>query len=279
MFQATFFHHAGEGSPVTRSSVMRALVSGILLVFLMSLAACNSGQPAAEAEDAPPTPKALLAGMKINEQTPNILYTYMDENRSFVTVESADEVPDPFRNDVVVVDLSLPPERRLASTQVVVADLNNKDDEGYFNLRIEGRAPFEESLRLKREWRLSPTRKPMPSIDTLGQAAQIVPPDDESDTVILYSASWCSYCKRARKWLTDNKVPFIERDIEADEQAARELQAKCHMAKATCNGVPVIDWKGRLVQGFDAKFVGSLLKEDQEKAAKADSEESKQPKP
>jgi glutaredoxin len=37
-------------------------------------------------------------------------------------------------------------------------------------------------------------------------------------SVTLYSASWCSYCKHLRRYLTENNVQFKEYDVETSEQ-------------------------------------------------------------
>lgn len=244
------------------------------------LSACERGAPPV-APSAEEQGTQLLDSMKINEETPQILYTYMNDRREFVTVESAGDVPDPFRNDVIVVNLALPPEQRQAATQVVVADLNDKTEEGFFPLRLETRATFEGALRLKREWRLNPTRKPMPQVRSLPQAARILPPDqmEDDDRIVLYSASWCSYCRKTRQWLEQQGIAFVERDIENDEHAARTLQAKCMMAKIACNGVPVIDWRGRLIQGYDLKTLGRLLGQEAEAGKETKSRQETPPKP
>lgn len=31
--------------------------------------------------------------------------------------------------------------------------------------------------------------------------------------VVIYSASWCNFCKATRKYLEDNNIPYIDRDI------------------------------------------------------------------
>lgn len=37
--------------------------------------------------------------------------------------------------------------------------------------------------------------------------------------VELYGTSWCGYCKMAKKFFNDKKIPFIEYDIENDRDA------------------------------------------------------------
>jgi mycoredoxin len=37
--------------------------------------------------------------------------------------------------------------------------------------------------------------------------------------IVMYSKSWCPDCRRARKVITESKVPFIELDVTNDEKA------------------------------------------------------------
>lgn len=37
--------------------------------------------------------------------------------------------------------------------------------------------------------------------------------------VELYGTSWCGYCKMAKKFFNERKIPFVEYDIEKDQNA------------------------------------------------------------
>lgn len=37
-------------------------------------------------------------------------------------------------------------------------------------------------------------------------------------TIVMYSTSWCPDCKRAKKFLDKNKVPYLDIDVDDDEQ-------------------------------------------------------------
>ncbi len=232
--------------------------------------ACSS-EPATDTPDKIKTQKDALSisDWRIDENTANILYTYMDEKQAFQTVEQADAVPDPFRNDVIVVDLSRPPEERRSTTKVVVADLNRKEG-GHFHLRLEDRARFETAIKHKRQWRLSPVaamNAPAPGAQSgppPGQPA--LNPGDKHDKIVLYGATWCGYCRKARQILSSSGIAFVDKDIEKTPGAAAELQALCQARGQTCNGVPVIDFKGRLLLGFDEATLRGLLAAEKAKA-------------
>lgn len=42
---------------------------------------------------------------------------------------------------------------------------------------------------------------------------------DEVPQVIMYCRSWCGDCRRARAWLQEQGIPFIEIDVEEDQDA------------------------------------------------------------
>ena len=42
---------------------------------------------------------------------------------------------------------------------------------------------------------------------------------DETPQVTMYCRSWCGDCRRARAWLTEQGIPFVEVDVERDPEA------------------------------------------------------------
>lgn len=64
--------------------------------------------------------------------------------------------------------------------------------------------------------------------------------------VVLFTTSTCSWCRRAKKYFRENRVPFKEINVERDERAALDVQRKTGQA-----GVPVIKIGGRWIVGFD----------------------------
>jgi glutaredoxin len=64
------------------------------------------------------------------------------------------------------------------------------------------------------------------------------------DKVTMYSAQWCGYCKKARKYFKRKNIPFIEYDIEKNAAAARRHK------EMGASGVPVILYKDKRMNGF-----------------------------
>jgi glutaredoxin len=69
--------------------------------------------------------------------------------------------------------------------------------------------------------------------------------------VTIYGTSWCGACRAARQYFTSRKIPFADKDIEKDADAARELAAKAAKMGIPTDRVPILDVRGRLLLGFD----------------------------
>ena len=76
--------------------------------------------------------------------------------------------------------------------------------------------------------------------------------------VIIYSTTWCAFCKTEKQYLDRLGVAYIEKDVEEDKEAYEELMAKNGGA---FQGVPVTDIAGELVLGFDRPKIDSLVRE------------------
>ena len=59
--------------------------------------------------------------------------------------------------------------------------------------------------------------------------------------------------------MRQNNVPFIERDVEKAAGAGAEVAAKLKAAGVPGGGIPVIDWGGTLVVGFQQDKLAALL--------------------
>ncbi len=47
----------------------------------------------------------------------------------------------------------------------------------------------------------------------------------QTDGLVIYTTSWCGDCRRSKRWLKDNQVPFTEVDIEQNESAAAYVRS------------------------------------------------------
>ncbi len=74
----------------------------------------------------------------------------------------------------------------------------------------------------------------------------------QSKSVVMYSTSWCGYCKKSARHFRKHKIPFTERDIEKSASAAREYK------KLRGRGVPVILIGDQRMNGFSAKTFDAI---------------------
>jgi glutaredoxin len=69
-----------------------------------------------------------------------------------------------------------------------------------------------------------------------------------SPQITLYRTSWCAFCHTEMQWLDRMGIPYVAKDIEADQSAHDELMKKIG---GDFRGVPVTDVGGDIVLGFD----------------------------
>lgn len=73
--------------------------------------------------------------------------------------------------------------------------------------------------------------------------------------VVLYSTTWCQWCRKTRELFTEMRVPFEERDVERSPAAMAERD---RLAGADA-GVPVIARGDRVVRGYDPVKLRALV--------------------
>ena len=73
--------------------------------------------------------------------------------------------------------------------------------------------------------------------------------------VKVYSTKFCPYCKLAKNFLEEKKIPFEEIDVQENQEAAKEM-----IEKSGQMGVPVIEIDGKIVIGFNVEQIKTLLK-------------------
>ncbi len=84
-------------------------------------------------------------------------------------------------------------------------------------------------------------------------------PEASESEVVIYGAEWCGPCHQAAAFLARRGVAYVERNVENDRNAAREMQDKLHRAGLGGGGIPVIDVSGRILIGFNARQVDRAL--------------------
>jgi glutaredoxin len=160
-------------------------------------------------------------------------------------------VPEAQREMVRVDDLSLPPDERLDPELVYVADLRRASD-GAYPVRRMPRATFAARVSEASEAEAEPppiADTPAPSEpDTTAPGTSAL---DAEAGVVIYGASWCGACRSAAAFLRSRNVEFVERDVEREPGAREAMMQAAQRAGVRPNGIPVIDFRGRVIQGFD----------------------------
>ena len=73
-------------------------------------------------------------------------------------------------------------------------------------------------------------------------------------SVIIYSTPNCPWCIRAKQFLKENNIIFLDWDVSIDKIAADEM-----VKKSGQMGVPVLDIDGQIIVGFDKEKIKQLL--------------------
>jgi glutaredoxin len=218
-----------------RSVVHLRLV--LLTLLLLVLAACK--RPA-------PTNEAVVLPV-VTDASTDLLLTWIDEKGEFHVEQKVADVPVSARDVVRVADPVKDPPKL---DDVFVADLRNPGADGAYAVRTMSRTEFEK-VAVER-------RQKNGSVLT-AKGADSALPAAVRPTVIIYGASWCGPCHQAAAYFKQRGVPFIEKDIEQDGGAAREMRAKLASAGMRGGSIPVIDVRGKVLVGFDEGAVNRAL--------------------
>lgn len=145
-------------------------------------------------------------------------YRYLDAAGSVHYVDSLKRVPDAFR----------------ASAKP---------------MGMRGGSRQSEAPRLNRAETSAPPRRPYARV-----AAQ--PPARRAATgvVVVYSTSWCGWCRKTIAWLDERGVDYENRDIEENPAWRGEL-----LEKSGGTSIPVVEIEGELIRGFDPERMSELL--------------------
>jgi glutaredoxin len=199
------------------------------LLPLLLLIACSSGPSAETGPEAEPG-RAVEAPFRLSDDATGLLLQYADDE-GVHSVERVADVPESARALVRVDDLSAPPSERLPAGQVYVADLRAPREDGTYPVQLVSRRAFDARVEA-------------------ASVAEPIPPPPVED-VIVYGASWCSACRGVAAFLRERDIPFVERDVEREPDARRAMMEAAEAAGVTVEGIPVIDFRGTVIRGFD----------------------------
>ena len=158
-------------------------------------------------------------------------------------------VPEAARDMVIVI-----PEAGAPAGLAYVADLTTPGEDGSYSYKVVTTAELDIALNESRGAEAA----------TKEAATKEAPPEGSAtDTVVMFSASWCGVCTQARRWFRNKGIEVQERDIEKDKGARKELLEMAKKAGADgskLSGVPVIFVNGQMFPGFDPYKIQGALK-------------------
>ena len=72
--------------------------------------------------------------------------------------------------------------------------------------------------------------------------------------VVIYSTPTCPWCHRAKEYLSQKGIPYVDYDVAQDRDKAKEM-----VEKSKQMGVPVITVDGEVIVGFNQTLLDKLL--------------------
>ena len=92
----------------------------------------------------------------------------------------------------------------------------------------------------------------------------------KEDKVVMYSATWCRMCKKAKNYFRENNIPYVSYDVEKSRTG--KMDFKLLRGKS----VPIIIVGGKRMNGFTAAKFDRLYK-DQIRQKESEDRYSKNP--
>ena len=83
-----------------------------------------------------------------------------------------------------------------------------------------------------------------PSVEPFQFDEALISKRSVSQAVVMYSTSWCGYCKQARRYFQHNNIAFAEYDVEKSDKGKRDYK------KMNGRGVPIILVGDKRMNGF-----------------------------
>ena len=106
------------------------------------------------------------------------------------------------------------------------------------------RPPPLTPLEARRSWQISADRTAEILLASARSTGFPASRGRQDVDVVLYSASWCGWCTKARAHLDREGIQYEVRDVDIDA-ISRELREKTGRG-----GVPVLDFSGEILRGY-----------------------------
>jgi glutaredoxin len=232
-----------------------ALFLVLFLVLVAAVGGCKRKTAAAASE--PPD-----APLVVKQDSEGLLLSWIDSKGDFHVEMHVADVPLEGRDAVKVVDPSR--DEGTHADHVFVADLRTPKADGTFPVSVMSVADFE-AIALARRKANGPTLATAAgsASATAGagdsNGASAPRPQSAAPAVIIYGADWCGACHDAAAYLRRKGVAFVEKNVEKDPAAAREMKDKLARTGQSAGSIPVIDVRGKVMVGFNARAIDDAL--------------------
>jgi len=241
-----------------RVAALRSAILGllVLLAIVVACVACRKKAPTALPDEPP---------IAVRDTSEGLLLTWIDDKGEFHTELKVTDVPMMGRDAVRVIDPNR--DEGTHEDKVFVADLRQAKPDGTYPISAMPLHDFDAIAVARRE-KNGPTLASAASAAASAVASALAQgrdPDVQPPTipgrpsVIIYGAEWCGACHQAAAYLKRKGIAYVEKDIEKDPQAAREMQSKLRGAGIRTGSIPVLDVRGRVMVGFNPQQVDEAL--------------------
>jgi len=226
--------------------LLAALATALLLI---TLGGCSE-------KDDGTTPKAVnekLPALKLTDDTPDLLLTWIDERGATHTGVSIAEVPESDRKQVRIIT------KTAGHGQLFyVADLRKKRPDGSYAVSTMARHEWEGVIE-KRRAAYRAKHAPPPVASASSSASGHQAGLTAGITAIVYGAAWCKPCHHAAAFLKKRGVKVIEYDIERDRKRGVEMRKKLRSIGRPSGSIPVIDLAGTIIVGFSPRTIDRTI--------------------
>lgn len=253
-----FFSSNGDACPVLIGPVFFAILGfalcscGNKLPEHLSASEPESDQTAAKVEAQ--KGQKVSPPFNVRDDLSGLLLVWFDKG-GLHTADRRSQIPESRRQYVRVDSLQIAPDKRLDPDYVYIADLRKPDANGSFEVRKYRRDWFEALVDSETG---VAAQSDEPSAPTDSNPSGTT--NDKSASVVIYGASWCGACRSAAQYMRKHGIAFVEKDIEKDSNAYAEMQRKARAAGIKPGGLPLIDFRGRIVSGFNPDLLSRLNK-------------------
>jgi glutaredoxin len=246
--------------PATRLRAhFRVLLVALCCGLALGTLSCRKNQPpgasevSGAAERGPVGP--TLPALQLDDQSRDLMLTWVDAQGDFHVVERIDEVPAEAREKVRVVQVG---NEAGTGQQVYIADLRSKDKNGKYAVRV---APRREWDALGAERRKARMEALAPTPEALAKANAPEQPASGKSYAIIYGADWCKPCHQAEDFLRSLGVEVTKKNIEESGAAQAEMRQKLAKVHRSGASIPVIDLNGNIMVGFNPEVLRRLVEQ------------------